>query len=97
MSLQPLGAFLQKRYNNRLILLGGAILCISGVFISSFLKTRVAFIFFYGILFGFGVGLSYFIPLMCGWEWLPNNRGFVSGIVVGGFGFGSFFFGLLAM
>lgn len=75
----------------------GAVLCIGGVFISSYLKSKGAFIFFYAILFGLGVGVSYFIPLMCGWEWLPNNRGFVSGFIVGGYGFGSFFFGLLAM
>ena len=33
---------------------------------------------------------------MCGWEWFPNNKGFVSGIIVAGFGFGAFIFGFIS-
>ena len=29
---------------------------------------------------------------MCGWEWFPNNKGLVSGLIIGGFGFGAFIF-----
>jgi len=43
-----------------------------------------------------GIGLSYFTPLMCGWEFLPTRRGFVSGIIIGGFGFGTFIFSLIS-
>ena len=32
---------------------------------------------------------------MCGWEWFPNNKGVVSGFIIGGFGFGSFIFGFI--
>lgn len=53
--------------------------------------------FFYSVIYGSGIGLSYFTPLVCGWEWMPERKGLASGIVIGGFGFGSFFFGLLAM
>jgi hypothetical protein len=34
--------------------------------------------------------------IICGWEYFPNNRGFVNGMIVGGFGFGSFFFGFIS-
>jgi hypothetical protein len=54
-------------------------------------------LFLYGIIFPIGIGLTYFIPLMCGWEWMPNNKGLVSGIILCGFGFGSFIFGFVAM
>lgn len=71
--------------------------CISGFFIASFVKSYGAFLFFYSIIFGSGIGLSYFTPLVCAWEWMPDRKGLASGVVMGGFGFGSFFFGLLAM
>lgn len=69
----------------------------SGVFISSFMTNHVWFIIFYSVIYGSGIGLAYFTPLVCGWEWMPERKGLVSGIVIGGFGFGSFFFGLLSM
>ena len=30
------------------------------------------------------------LPLVCGWRFFPNRRGLVSGITIGGYGFGSF-------
>lgn len=33
---------------------------------------------------------------MCGWEWFPDNKGLVSGLVVGGYGFGAFIFGFVS-
>lgn len=40
--------------------------------------------------------LQYIPPIMCGWEYFPNRRGLVSGIIVGGFGLGAFIFGFVA-
>jgi OFA family oxalate/formate antiporter-like MFS transporter len=93
----PIGAYFQKRRSNKLILAGAATLSIAMVFISSYVETFILFALLYGVGFPFGVGLSYFTPLMCGWEWLPNRRGFVSGVILCGFGFGSFFFGFICM
>jgi hypothetical protein len=33
---------------------------------------------------------------MCGWEWIPHKKGFVSGMIVGGFGFGTFIFAYIS-
>ena len=41
---------------------------------------------------GLGSGMCYLVPLICGWEWFPQNKGLVTGCVLGGFGFGSFIF-----
>ena len=41
---------------------------------------------------GLGCGMNYFLPLICGWEWFPNNKGFVTGCTLFGYGFGSFIF-----
>ena len=40
--------------------------------------------------------VGYVVPLIVGWEYFPKRRGMVSGIIVGGFGFGSFLFGFVA-
>ena len=32
------------------------------------------------------------VPLICGWEYFPKKRGLVTGICLGGYGFGSFIF-----
>jgi OFA family oxalate/formate antiporter-like MFS transporter len=33
---------------------------------------------------------------MCAWEWYPNNRGIITGIILAGFGFGAFFYGFIS-
>ena len=52
--------------------------------------------FFYCVGFPIGIGMTYWTPIMCGWEWFPNNKGLVSGLIVAGFGFGAFFFGFIS-
>ena len=32
------------------------------------------------------------LPLVCGWEHYPQNKGFVTGIITGAYGFSSFIF-----
>ena len=34
--------------------------------------------------------------MLCGWEWFPNNKGLVSGIILAGYGFGAFFYGYIS-
>ena len=38
----------------------------------------------------------YWTPIMCGWEWFPDNKGTVSGLIIGGFGFGAFIYGFVS-
>jgi len=91
----PVGAFLLKRYNPKLIVAGGALLMNLGIFISSFMKSWWTFLIFYGILFPAGVGIVYWPPIICGWEWFPEHKGLISGLIVGGYGFGAFIFGFV--
>ena len=46
---------------------------------------------------GIGCGMCYMVPLVCGWEYFPDRRGLVTGIVISAYGFGAFGFGLLAV
>ena len=41
---------------------------------------------------GLGCGMCYLVPLICGWEWFPKNKGLVTGCCLCGFGFGSLIF-----
>ena len=58
-------------------------------------NTFIAFLLLFSIGFGICNGLTYMIPICHGWLWFPNNPGLVTGIIIGGFGIGSFAFGLI--
>lgn len=68
---------------------------ICSIFIASRTKSWWTFVFFYDVGFPAGTGICFWIPLFCGWEWFPNHRGLVTGIILGGFGMGSFVFGFV--
>ena len=59
-------------------------------------KSFTAFTVVYSVSFGICNGLSYTIPLKVGWDHFPNSKGLVSGLIIGGFGLGSFIFGLIS-
>ncbi|MDD5090045.1 MAG: OFA family MFS transporter [Candidatus Wallbacteria bacterium] len=43
----------------------------------------------YGVIGGIGLGLGYVTPVATSVKWFPDKKGFVSGMVVMGFGFGA--------
>jgi OFA family oxalate/formate antiporter-like MFS transporter len=63
--------------------------------IVSFVENMALFIVIYSVLIGISTGLMYMLPIVCGWKYFPNNKGMVSGIIIAGYGFGSFFFTLI--
>lgn len=58
--------------------------------IISYIQEIGGFIAVYCIMVGVSGGLAYMLPIICGWRYFPNRRGIVSGITIGGYGFGSF-------
>ena len=70
----------------------GASISLGGVFASSYTTSIAPYLACYCIMNGFGGGLNYLLPLIVGWEWFPDNKGIVSGVTLGGYGFGSFIF-----
>ena len=89
------GAWLQKRILARYIMAIGSVIMLLGVFIASLCTSWWPFVFFYAFVYPLGIGVVYYVPIICGWEWFPEKRGFATGAVVSGFGLGSFFFGFL--
>jgi len=88
----PLGAYLAKILPVSIpIIIGGTIISVAA-FSTSFVQSFGTFLFTYSSLFGIGIGFGYMAPLISGWSYFPDRKGFVSGVIISGFGFGAFVF-----
>lgn len=56
------------------------------------MQTFTGFVVFYGVCYGFSIGIGYFPPLKNCYLHLPNRKGLCSGICMSGFGLGSAIF-----
>ena len=77
-----------------MLILGG-VLSLSLVFFCSYIMNPFAFIYCYAFAFGMGKGFMYSAALQAGWSHLKGRLGLVSGLIVCGFGFGGFIFGIV--
>lgn len=68
----------------------------SCVFLASFVKSFALFCLVYGFIVGIPSGSVYMIPMVNGFNHFPSKKGMISGIIVGGFGLGSFIFSFVA-
>lgn len=87
-----LGGKLMSKLGPKLVaILGGAMIFV-GLFIAS--KTRALWMLYlgYGFLAGGGIGVAYGVPITTLVKWFPDKRGTITGLAVGGLGFGSLFF-----
>lgn len=87
-----LGGRIQDKRGPRIVALTGVVIYSIGIILASF--TRDAsdlwlLILGYGVLGGFGLGLAYIVPIAMLQKWFPDKRGLITGIAVGGFGFGA--------
>ena len=94
--LLPYGTYLEAKYGARLGIGVSIVVFISCMIATSFSKTAWEFILFMSIGFGVSTGLGYVSPIAAGWKHFPNSRGIVSGVILCGFGLGSFIFTFLA-
>ncbi|NLM06262.1 MAG: OFA family MFS transporter [Tissierellia bacterium] len=78
------------------ILLGIGFFLISQINPSSPRNVPVKLYIFYGVLSGFGVGISYNTILGSVIKWFPDRAGFASGVLLMSYGFGSLILGALA-
>lgn len=91
-----LGAFIggriQDKRGPRLVALVGVVLYSIGILLSSFAREPGQFwmlILGYGLISGFGLGLAYIVPVAMLQKWFPDKAGLITGLAVGGFGFGA--------
>jgi MFS transporter, OFA family, oxalate/formate antiporter len=85
------GINLPKYGPRKLAMTGGALFGI-GYFISAYalsIKSIPLFYAGYGVIGGIGLGLGYVTPVATAAKWFPDRKGFITGMVVMGFGFGA--------
>lgn len=85
----PLQAYLVDKFGPRLLISIGALMSGGGWILSSYVDNIWALYLTYGVICGFGTGIIYvgIIGLMV--RWFPDRRGFATGMVAAGYGFGA--------
>ena len=68
---------------------------VGSIFISTMMTSWWGFVLFYAWLYPVGIGIVYWPGIICSWEWFPEHKGMISGLIIGAFGFGAFLFGFL--
>lgn len=86
----------QRNWHPKLVLSIGGCLALSGTYISSYTKRLGPYLALYTGMNGIGCGMCYFVPLVCSWEYFPEKKGLMTGIIIGAYGFGSFIFSLIS-
>ena len=83
---------LQDKIGPRIVTIIGGLLYGSGLMLASTATTLTQLYIYFGIIAGAGVGTVYICCLSTGIKWFPEKKGFISGVVLGAFGLGSFIF-----
>lgn len=71
-------------------------LLVSLATLASSLATSVGGLAALNTVFGVGIAFAYTCPLVCGYGWMPDRKGVVSGVIVAGFGAGAAVFNVVA-
>jgi oxalate/formate antiporter len=87
--LSPLQGFLVERFGPRLLISVGMVLSGAGWVLAASVDSVVGLYLTYGVLCGIGTGIVYIgiVGLMV--RWFPDRRGFATGMVAAGYGFGA--------
>ena len=87
--LSPLQGYLVDRFGPKLLIGLGALLSGLGWVASSYVSSLMGLYLTYGLICGLGTGIVYIgiVGLMV--KWFPDRRGFATGVVAAGYGFGA--------
>lgn len=87
--LSPLQGYLVDKFGPRLLIAAGCALSGAGWVTSAYATSLMGLYLTYGLLCGVGTGIVYIgiIGLMV--RWFPDRRGFATGMVAAGYGFGA--------
>lgn len=88
-----IGGILQKKIDVKINVWASGILFLAGFFIASKAQDIITLYIGYGILAGFASGLAYNSVMSTMSKWFPDKQGLILGILLMGFGLGSFIIG----
>ena len=88
-----IAGFTAKKIKAKWYMFFAAILLLAGFLIAGNANTLAAMYLGFGVIGGIGVGFLYNAVLSTMSAWFPDKQGLISGILLMGFGFGSFFIG----
>ena len=87
-----IGGRIQDRRGPRLVAMVGGVIYGIGVVVAGLAGGREQLwlvVLGYGVISGFGLGVAYIVPIAMLQKWFPDKRGLITGLAVGGFGFGA--------
>lgn len=91
----PFGSYFIKKIGTSLVTLGAGFSIIVFLLMASYSRNPQLFVLLYVIGIGICKGVAMTACLKSGWNYLPERKGLVSGIVMSGMSTGSVFYGLL--
>jgi OFA family oxalate/formate antiporter-like MFS transporter len=86
------GGRIQDKKGPRVVALAGGVIYAIGIIVASFARGADQLwllIGGYGVVSGFGLGVAYIVPIAMLQKWFPDKKGLITGLAVGGFGFGA--------
>ncbi|RPJ77900.1 MAG: MFS transporter [Alphaproteobacteria bacterium] len=90
------GGFITGRKSSGFTMLISAVLLLGGFAASSQINSLTAIYITYGVISGFGIGLSYNAVISTVTRWFPDKPGVISGFLLMGFGLGGMLLGSTA-
>lgn len=87
------GGLVIKRISPKLMILISGVLFLLGFFIASWTQQTAVLYLGFGVCCGFASGFSYNATMSTICRWFPDRQGLISGILLMGFGIGSFLIG----
>ena len=87
-----IGGRIQDKKGPRIVALVGGVIYAVGIILASFAGSADdlwLIILGYGVISGFGLGVAYIVPIAMLQKWFPDKKGLITGLAVGGFGFGA--------
>ncbi|HET7351301.1 MAG TPA: OFA family MFS transporter [Marmoricola sp.] len=87
-----LGGRVQDKRGPRTVAIAGGVIYAIGIILASFAGSAEQYwllILGYGVISGFGLGVAYIVPIAMLQKWFPDKTGLITGLAVGGFGFGA--------
>jgi MFS family permease len=77
-----LGSIMIEKIHPRIQMAIGGSAVVLPLFVCSYSQNYYLFIFMYAVVLGFGFGVLYMVSLRNAWQFFPNKKGMLSGLIM---------------